>query len=208
MTDGGSPREPNTRLWILIGLFAASLSPLLLLNLDEASQLASALALPLGVLLAAIAVFPPIDRAIPAIPRRAFVIAAIVAGVVGVSGVGYAIWQNTKDLSISVSAGKTDDRHYTFDVPGHPPERGFLTIVPSLHNTKETGDCEQTATIELRPTLDNHPKDPVTVRPGQRADLPLAGTARDAKIEITVHYPPGLEACAVDLSIDKAVLHD
>jgi hypothetical protein len=185
---------------------------LLLLKLDQANQLAGALALPLGVILAAVALLPPIGRVIPPIPpipRRYLVIAAIVTLLAGLSGVGYAFWQNTKDLSlVSVPARKIDDRHYTFDVPGHPPERGFLSIVVSLNNTTGLGDCEGTPTLELRPVLDGHPKDPMTVRPGRQADLPLADTVRDAKIEITVHYPAGLEACVVDLRIDKAVLHD
>ncbi|HVK26280.1 MAG TPA: hypothetical protein VM677_33435 [Actinokineospora sp.] len=199
------------RLLIFLLLLIASLSPLLFLNLDKAGQLASALALPLAVILVALPSIPPLRRS--SVPwRKVSIIAAVIVAVVGGSGVVYAIWQGNRDIDVTFPTDGGDptwkDGYYTvLPVPGAPPERERITVAASLKNTNKTGDCEQTATLEYTPLIDGRPQTSTSVPPGQSVELSLAGTTRKAEVKITLHYESGNANCAVDLFIDKAVLH-
>lgn len=210
--DHGSGRLRTS----LIVVFAASMSPLLFLDLDKASQLASALALPLSVLLVALTTIPGLRSPSQPFPwRRLLIIGSVVAAVAGGSGVAYAVWQNTKDLPVDLSGPGGGSGHWThgsstlLSVPGTPPEREKLTIAVSLKNANTTGNCERTAKLDLTPVLDDASKTPkLDQLPGSEIELSLAGAKRKAEVLIALHYGEGNEGCEVDLFIDKAVLHD
>ena len=146
MTDA-KPHHGPARHWSIFAIIlVAAMLPLLFLKLDEASQLASALALPLSVLLVAVTTVPAVrtsDRPLPW--RRYLVIGSVVAAVFGGSGVAYAVWQNTKDIPIELSATGDQGAHWKdgssilLSVPGTPPKRGHLTLVVSLNNINSTG---------------------------------------------------------------------
>jgi hypothetical protein len=210
--DHGSGRLRTT----LILVFAASMSPLLFLDLDKASQLASALALPLSVLLVALTTIPGLRSARQPFPwRRLLIIGSVVAAIVGGSGVAYAVWQNTKEIPVELSAPNGAPRPWThgsstiFSVPGTPPDRDSLTIAISLKNANATGNCEQTAILDLTPVLDDARKAPVLDRrPGGEIELSLQGAKRKAEVLVELRYGQGNEECEVYLYVDKAVLHD
>ncbi|SDJ13686.1 hypothetical protein SAMN05192558_110162 [Actinokineospora alba] len=200
------------RLWIfLVVLLAASMAPLLLLDLDRAGQLASALALPLAVLIYALSTIPLKGKG--AIPwRKLSVVGAIVIAALGGTGVLYAAWQNTRDLPVDFPDGEggtwKDGYHVLVPVPGSPPERGRLTMSATLDNVNKTGDCEQTATLEYTPVLDGRPQPSTSAEPGREVDLSLAGVVKKAEVRITLHYDSGNTNCAVNLYLGEAVLHD
>jgi hypothetical protein len=215
MNDEGSAHTPGWGPWIFIALLAASLSPLLFLNLDVASQLASALALPLAVLLSGLLAIPGARRQSgrPVQWRRYVVIGVILVAVVGGVGVTFALWQNFKDIPVSFPRqGKLAEPwmhgdHVTLPVPGNPAQRGHLALAVSITNRNTTGACEQTATVEFTPVLDGRPMPAQSARPDQEVDLALEGAQR-AEVMITLQYEEGNRRCAVDLRITKAVLHD
>lgn len=187
------------------------MAPLLLLDLDRAGQLASALALPLAVLIYALSTIPLSGKA--AVPwRKLSVIGAIVIAALGGTGVLYAIWQNTRDLPVDFPSGEggtwKDGSSLLLPIPGSPPERGQITMSATLDNVNKTGDCEQTATLEYTPVIDGRPETSKSAQPGQEVELSLAGTAKKAEVKITLHYEPGNTNCAVDLYLGEAVLHD
>src|SRR5437879_1882958 len=123
-------------LIVLAVLFAASLVPLLVLDLNGASQLAGALALPFSVVLTALPKLPPArKRNGPPRWRRYSMFAAAALALFGLGVLGYAVWDNTRDIEVSFPGkGKPDDPpwkngSYTLlDVPGTPPARTRLTM--------------------------------------------------------------------------------
>jgi hypothetical protein len=213
-----SSRESAQHGWILAGLLIVSLLPMLFLRLQDASQLASALALPLAVVLAGLPTLPAVrrhDRDRPLPWRRILVIGSAVVALLGGAGVAYAVWQNTKDIPVTLANGPGTAAHWTnnsfndLSVPGHPPARSFVRIVVSLHNPDSTGDCERTAKVDFTPILDGHARTPVAdTVPGAGIDVPIGGAIRTAQVRITLHWDQGNANCQVDLQIDRATLHD
>jgi hypothetical protein len=201
---------------ILVVVFVASMSPLIFLDLDKAGQLASALALPLSVLLVALTTIRGLGAPSQPLPwRRLLIIGSVVAAVAGGSGVAYAVWQNTKDIRVDLSAAGGGSGHWThgsstlLSVPGAPPERDHLTIAISLKNVNTTGNCERTAKLDITPVLDDSRKETVPDQlPGSEIELSLAGAKRKAEVLVALRYGEGNEECEVDLYVDKAVLHD
>jgi hypothetical protein len=215
MTDVKPQHGPALHWLIFVVILAASMLPLLFLNLDEASQLAGALALPLSVLLVALTTVPAVRASNRPFPwRRVLVIGSVVVAVVGGSGVAYAFWQNTRDLPVELSTTGSQPGHWTdgssilLSVPGAPPERGHLTLVVSLRNVNSTGNCERTATLDFTPVLDDQQKSPISRQmPGREVELSLVGAVRSAKVLVALHYDEGNKRCEIDLYVDKAVLH-
>jgi len=216
MTGTGHDHGTGRLRATLILIFAASMSPLLFLNLDKASQLASALALPLSVLLVALTTIPGVRSSRQPFPwGRLLIIGSVVAAVAGASGVVYAIVQNTKDIPVELSAASSGSGHWThgssllMSVPGTPPDRDHLTIAISLKNAQTTGNCERTAKLDLTPVLDDsHKTSVVDQLPGNEIELSLTGVKRKAEVLIALRYGEGNQGCEVDLYVDKAVLHD
>jgi hypothetical protein len=214
MTDQQPSPAPGRRRWILVVLLVASLLPLLFLKLDAAGQLASALALPLSVLLAALPMIPPIRRRASPFPwRRYLVYAAIAIALIGLTGVGYAVWQNTKDIALPLPQGGPTDvwrdlSSTTVDIPEVPPQRDHVLFVVSLNNINSFGNCERPATLEFTPVIDGRDRSPVWARPGDDAEVPIAEATQKASVRLTLHYDPGNTNCEVHLYINKAVLHD
>lgn len=216
MTSAGHDHGPGRLRLTLIAIFAASMAPLLVLDLDKASQLASALALPLSVLLVALTTIPVVRSARQPLPwRRLLILGSAVAAVLGGSGVAYAVWQNSQDIPVQLSIPDGGSGHWThgttrlISVPGNPPERDKLTIAISLKNVNATGNCERTAKLDIVPVLDDLPKTPEADQaPGTDIELSLAGAKSKVEVLIGLRYSEGNERCEVDLHVDKAVLHD
>jgi hypothetical protein len=225
VSETSTPAEPAGRppsrqlppnVWTLAVLLVVSLLPLLFLKLRVASQLASALALPLAVLLAGLPALPGIRRSDQPLPwRRILVIGSVVVALLGGSGVAYGVWQNTKDIPVTLTHGPGSADHWRnnsdnyVSVPGEPPARAFVRIIVSLHNPDATGDCELTGKVDFTPVLDGQPGTPILdTMPGVPVDVPIAGAIRDVKVRIALHWDDGNENCQVDLQIDKATLHD
>ena len=207
--------SPKPWPWLLAVLFVASWVPLLVFDLNGASQLAGALALPVSVFLAALPQIPATGRSGAPVPwRRYSLIAAVVLALVGTGAVGYAVWDNTRDIPVTFPGGQQDAptwRHMSFtrlEVPGAPPARNRLTISVSLRNAQTTGDCEHTASLDFTPILDGREKSVITGVPGQSVIVPIDGAQRDAAVQLTLRYDAGNDKCLVHLHIDKAVLHD
>jgi hypothetical protein len=215
--DNGSmaERSPRRRLALLVVLFVLSLVPLLFLDLNEASQLAGALALPVSVMLAALPALPPARRTSRPLPwRRYSLIGAGVAALLGLGAVGYAVWDNFRDIEVSFpSDGKPDDPPWrdgsqtVLELPGTPPPRDNVTITVSLTNVHETGNCERTAELEFVPILDGRERQSVRGMPGEAVSVPLDGVQRDASVRLVLDYASGNENCAVRLHLDRAVLN-
>jgi hypothetical protein len=201
---------------MLVVLFIASLAPLVFLDLNGASQLAGALALPLSVVLAALPLLPAAKPSSKPLPwRRYSLIGAAVAGLLGLGAVGYAVWDNFSDIEITFpGSGKPEDPPWThgsqtlLPIPGTPPERNNMTITVHLRNVHETGDCENTAILGYTPVLDGQEKQPVTGAPGKAVTVPLHGVRREAAVKVALRYDKGNESCEVRLHIDKVVLND
>ncbi|HEX7303796.1 hypothetical protein [Lentzea sp.] len=211
MTDP-PPERPAWRPALSFVLLAASLFPVVFLELDEAGQIASAVALPLSVLLYVLPSVPSISaRGVPW--RRYSVVAAVVVALLGAGGLAYAAWQQMKDIDFTAAiddSGKTwtDGSEQVLTVPGTPPARRRVSLTVSLTNARKTGDCVHTAKVEFVPVVDGKEQPPVQKRSGEAADVPLADAVRKAEVKLVLHYSPANSRCEVRLRIDKAVLHD
>jgi hypothetical protein len=217
MAEESQSHRPTWHLWVFVAMAIGSLLPLLFLRLDVASQLGSALALPLAVLLTAMTTVPVIRDAGRPFPwGRFLMVGATLVAILGLSGVGYAVWQNTKDIPVNFnfpentsSTHWTDGSYYDLEIPGKPPQRGHVSVLVSLTNVNaKSSDCILTGTIEFTPIIDGRPGDAVTGTSVHPVDVSLAGTARDAKVRMTLHYDAGNKDCQVDLHVDRTVLHD
>ncbi|WP_148088860.1 hypothetical protein [Saccharothrix texasensis] len=187
------------------------------LDLEVASQLASALALPLAVLLAIFALSPSVQASAPFPWRRALIISAIVIACIGILATGYAVRQNIKDLNVELSGQvRTDGKPWTHGGAAtlvlpelyRPPPRENLTLVVSLKNTERSGDCERTARLEFVPVIDGRKGWFTTVAPRTDVTIPLGEVHNEAHIEVTIRYETANIECKVLMQIDKAVLHD
>ncbi|MEU5258279.1 hypothetical protein [Amycolatopsis sp. NPDC021455] len=212
MTDSAARRR---FLGLLAILCAVSLLPLLVLDLNTASQLAGTLAFSFSAALAALPLLPKVRKRTSPLPwRRYSMVAAAALAVFGLGALGYAVWDNTRDIEVSFPGkGKPDDPpwrngSYTLlDVPGAPPARTKLTMTVSLTNVQDTGDCERTAMLDFIPVLDGRQQKVVTGSPQQPTAVPLDGVRRDAAVKVVLRYDADNVNCAVRLHIDKAVLN-
>ncbi|MFI9006792.1 hypothetical protein ACIGNX_06105 [Actinosynnema sp. NPDC053489] len=188
------------------------------LDLEVASQVASALALPLAVLLAILAEVSPPDRASAPFPwHKVLVVSAIVTACAGLLAIGYAVRENVKDLDTELRGHtRTDGKPWThggtatLELPEsyRPPPRDNLTLVVTLDNTEESGDCEKTAALEFVPVLDGKKGRSTTVAPGTAVTIRLGEVRSTAHVEVTIRYEAANIECKVLMQIDKAVLHD
>ena len=205
-------------LIFLTALLVVSFTPLMFLDLAVADQLASALALPLAVTLAMLSEVSPIAQSGAPFPwRRVLATSAAVIAAFGVLATGYAVVENTKDLDVVLSGYDKEDKAplthggvATLTLPDRysPPPRDNLTLVVSLDNLDKSGDCENTALLDIAPVLDDNEKKPTTVRSGTSATISLRGTQNTARVKVTVRYEAGNVKCKVQIQVDKAVLHD
>lgn len=214
----GENEHGRRNLRILAVLFAVSCAPLTFLDLEVASQLAGALSLPLAVALAALSGVSASAGTSALFPwRRVLIVSAVVIAVLGILTVGYAVRENTKDLDVALSghvsaAGVpwTDGGVATLVFPEshRPPRRDNLTLVVSLRNVRDSGDCENTALLDFIPVLDGKEGQAISVAPRTEVTLPLGGAQTAAQVKVVVHYEPANAPCKVLMQIDEAVLHD
>ncbi|WP_157767545.1 MULTISPECIES: hypothetical protein [Actinosynnema] len=226
---GAPPPEPpevhDKRLgwvgWLFGALFVASLSPLALLDLNGASQLAGVIALPVSVVLGALGLLvaerPELLRGRTGQPvdwARRLTWAATVLGLVGVGAVGYAVWDATRPLDVVAPDGFTggkpwrDGEERVLELPGSPPERDRLVLALSLENARRTGDCERSPELRYTPVVDGQERTEVVGRPGAAVELPLDGAKRQAAVKVVLEYSGGNTACEVWVRVDEAVLRD
>src|SRR5262249_28402506 len=153
------------------------------------------------------------------IPWRQYsVVGAIVLGLLGVTGLSYAIWQNVRDIPISFSDAAsvsgssstwTDGSSTELPIPGRPPSRGHVALAVSLANMNPgTSDCEDTASLEFAAILDRRAMNSISSRPNHEISVSLEGVVQEASIKVTLHYGVGNTGCKVKLYVYKAVLHD
>ena len=113
----------------------------------------------------------------------------------------------TDQVAVSTSGqGMQDGGQATIHVPGQPPQRRNLAIIPNLINTATIGDCVKPAQLDLTPVIDGQQRQPVKVRPGHEARLDLAGATHQASVLVILHTPD--PSCRVDLGVDQAVLYN
>ncbi|GAA2668055.1 MULTISPECIES: hypothetical protein [Actinosynnema] len=206
-------------LWLFAALFLGSLTPLALLDLDGASQLAGVLALPVSIVLGALAILvaerPELLRGRTRQPvdwARGLKWAALVLGLVGIGAVGYAVWDATRPLDLAVPEEFTggqpwrDGEERVLELPGSPPERDRVVLALSLENARRTGDCERSPELRYTPVVDGQERAEAVGRPGQAVELSLEGAKRQAVVKVVLDYSGGNTACEVRVRVDEAVL--
>ncbi len=112
----------------------------------------------------------------------------------------------TDQVAVSSGQGMQDGGRATIHIPGEPPKRRNLAIIPNLINTASVGDCVKPAQLDLTPVIDGQQRQSVKARPGHEARLDLAGAHHQASVLVTLHTPD--LSCRVDLTVDQAVLYN
>lgn len=93
-------------------------------------------------------------------------------------------------------------------VPGEPPARGHVNLVPVLQNEGTTGSCVSPADIVLTPVVDGVVRRSVTGSSGHAVDVPIENATRDAHILAEIDNLHDDAECRVTLTVTRAVLHD
>lgn len=91
-------------------------------------------------------------------------------------------------------------------IPGNPPQREKLSLIPTLTNPDMVGDCAGPAQLQVELVVDGVPGLPLLSFPGDEINLDLKGVTRRAHVLITPYLQDS--SCRVDLGVEKAVLHD
>lgn len=148
--------------------------------------------------------------------RRALRLAALFTAVVvgPVAGVLYWTLWHKVDIpvtdQVSVSNGvkrMRDGDQVTIQIPGQPPQRRYLAIVPTLTNPSSVGDCVNPAKLDIVTVIDGWQRDSKSgVRPGRETELDLTGVTRQASLLVTLHVPDSF--CEIDFGIAQAVLYN
>jgi hypothetical protein len=158
----------------------------------------------------AVAVRTPLS---PAQKRRRIIYAAVLVVLLG--GLGGTVWRYTTTSAITVT-GTIEVRGHermgdgdtaTIVVPGQPPKRAHITLVPVITNTAATGDCVDPARLVVTPVVDGRPGPSTVVRSGEPARVSIAGAAREVVLQVVVDQSAGDPSCRVNLRIDRAYLH-
>jgi hypothetical protein len=113
----------------------------------------------------------------------------------------------TGDIEARDVAGLGDGSAATLVLPGTPPERDHITLVPTITNPAATGSCVDPALLVVTPHVDGQPGESVTVRSGEPAEVSLEGAASRASVTVEVDQSQGDTGGLVDLHIERAVLH-
>jgi hypothetical protein len=128
--------------------------------------------------------------------------------------IGMAIWAagNLSEINITDEMQPTteqtlrDTMETTIQIPGHPPRRNELTLMPVLTNSSSTGDCVVPARIDVNLFADKEFRTHISANSGQRVTLSLVNIRQNAQIGLTLHEPDS--ACGVTLRLAEAILHN
>lgn len=149
----------------------------------------------------------------PAAKRRRIIYAVVL--VVLLAGLGGTIWRYVTTSAITVTntielrnhERMADGETATVIVPGQPPNRDHITLVPVITNTATTGDCVDPAKLVVTPVVDGRSGESTVVRSGEAARVSIQGATRQVAVTIVVDQSAGDSSCLVNLGIDRAFLH-
>ncbi|NUT98040.1 MAG: hypothetical protein HOY78_39110 [Saccharothrix sp.] len=145
------------------------------------------------------------------LPRWVFAAVPAVLGVL----VGLGFWlvvvkpdvPVTDLVEVTGAEDLADGEQAGVRVPGAPPQRRYLFITPTLVNRAKVGDCVGSARMTVTLVRDGRKDPPLEDRlSGREIRLDLAGTAREAHVQVELSMPD--ESCRVDLDVTEAVLYN
>jgi hypothetical protein len=97
-------------------------------------------------------------------------------------------------------------RQATIQIPGTPPQRRHLSLIPTLTNPAKVGDCVMPAQLDIILMSDGRAGQSVSLRAGHEVRLDLTGVTHQAKVIVTLHVQD--ISCTVDLGVGEAILYN
>jgi hypothetical protein len=155
-----------------------------------------------------------VSAAPPESVRRRLRLAALVTAIgLGVGG-GFFYWTVihkadipvTDRVVVSGGQGMQNDGRATIQIPGTPPQRSHLALIPTLTNHSPVGDCVNPAQLDITPVIDGQHRPFLSLRSGDEARLDLTGVTHQASVIVALHEQDPF--CMVDLDVDQAVLYN
>lgn len=209
-------------IFIAGGIATACLTVGLLAIGSKGAEIATVLALPLGVIAILVPLIykspreeesPPDPPPPPEWPRGRWLILGTVVALAATFASVYWFFIHKRDLPVTdqvAVGGDGRDLHHnqtaTLDIPGDPPERRHLALTLALINNAGTGDCVLPASLNIAVKADGQVLSTRDGRAGKELRLKLGEVARGAQILVTLSERD--PACTVDLKVTEAVLYN
>lgn len=112
----------------------------------------------------------------------------------------------TDRVVVSSGEGMQNGGQAAIQIPGTPPQRSHLALIPILTNFSKVGDCVNPAQLDVTTVIDGQQRRSVRVRPGHEARLDLTSVTHQASVTVTLHVQD--PSCTVDLSVGQAILYN
>lgn len=154
------------------------------------------------------------DPALTGLKNKLRLVLIVALCLISLGAATFSFWRvfNKSDIQVTdlmvVSDGERmqDGEQATIPIPGDPPQRAKLSLIPTLTNPATVGDCVGSAQLQVELVVDGVPGLLLWSFPGEEINFDLEGVTHRADILITPQLQDS--ACRVDLAVINAVLHN